>query len=61
MALIWGLLISCGTKLLETNINAKEPLLTLSKYLLTNAASNDGWGDGILGAIGLKKETISNK
>lgn len=61
VAAIWGLLISCGYKLLETNKNAKEPLLTLARYLLSISNTSDGWGEGLLGAIGFKKETISNK
>lgn len=59
--MIWGLLITCGSKLLECNDNAKEPLLKMSRYLQTTSNSADGWGEGLLGAIGLKKETISTK
>lgn len=61
LAIIWGLLITCGSKLLESNSNAREPLLTLARYLRSSSNISDGWGEGLLGAIGLKKETISNK
>lgn len=47
--------------MLETNENAREPLLTLARHLKTISNVSDGWGEGILGAIGLKKETTSNK
>lgn len=61
LAVIWGLLITCGSKLLEANPNAREPLLLLARYLRNSSNTSDGWGEGILGAIGLKKETVSNK
>lgn len=61
LAVIWGLLITCGSKLLEMNPNAREPLLLLARYLRVSSNVSDGWGEGILGAIGLKKETVSNK
>lgn len=46
---------------MEVNANAREPLITLARYLQAASNTNDGWGDGLLGAIGLKKETITNK
>lgn len=61
LVVIWGLLITCGFFLLEFNENAREPLLTLARHLKTISNVSDGWGEGILGAIGLKKETTSNK
>lgn len=45
----------------EFNKNAREPLLTLARYLQTTSNSSDSWGEGILGAIGLKKDSVSNK
>lgn len=54
-------MITCGYKLLETNSNAREPLLTLARHLKATSNVSDSWGEGFLGAIGLKKETISNK
>lgn len=61
LVIIWGLLITCGFKLLEINSNAREPLLTLARHLKSTSNVSDGWGEGLLGAIGLKKETTSNK
>lgn len=46
---------------MQSNSNAREPLQTLAQHLLAASNSSDGWGDGILGAIGLKKDAISNK
>lgn len=61
VAVIWGLLITCGSKLLESNANAKDPLLKMARYLQSISNPTDGWGEGLLGAIGLKRETISTK
>lgn len=61
LALIWGLLISCGQRLMECNSNAREPLITLARHLQASSNSSDGWGEGLLGAIGLKKDAVTNK
>lgn len=61
LIIIYALLIICGFNLLETNSNAREPLLTLARHLKSTSNVIDGWGDGLLGAIGLKKETTSNR
>lgn len=61
LALIWGLLISCGHRLMECNSNAREPLITLARHLQASSNSSDGWGEGLLGAIGLKKDDVTNK
>lgn len=61
LVIIWGLLITQGFKLLEFNSNAREPLLTLARHLKSTSNQSDGWGEGLLGAIGLKKDTVSNK
>lgn len=61
LAIIWGMMITCGHKLLESNPNVREPLLTLARHLKATSNVTDGWSEGILGAIGLKKDTISNK
>lgn len=61
LVIIWALLIVCGFTLLESNSNAREALLTLARHLKSTSNVSDGWGEGLLGAIGLKKETISNR
>ena len=61
MAILWGLIIVAGSEFLKYNANAKTQLLTLGQYLQTISNQTDGWGDGILGAIGLKKESITKK
>lgn len=61
LIIIYALLIVCGFNLLETNSNAREPLLTLARHLKSTSNVTDGWGEGLLGAIGLKKETTSNR
>lgn len=59
--MIWGLLIASGESLMKINSNACEPLVTLARYLQTSSNTSDGWGEGLLGAMGLKKDAITNK
>lgn len=61
VAMIWGLIVACGYQLLNVNENSKGQLLTLGRYLQTISNQSDGWGDGLLGAIGLKKDGFSKK
>lgn len=61
VAMIWGLIVACGYQLLNVNDNSKGQLLTLGRYLQTNSNQSDGWGDGLLGAIGLKRDGFSKK
>lgn len=61
VTMIWGLIVACGYQLLNVNDNSKGQLLTLGRYLQTISNQSDGWGDGLLGAIGLKKDGFSKK
>lgn len=61
VAMIWGLIVACGHQLLNVNDNSKGQLLTLGRHLQTISNQSDGWGDGLLGAIGLKKDGFSKK
>lgn len=63
LLILWGLITASGYQILQYNVNSKNPLLTLGRYLQTisNHSDGSGWGDGILGAIGLRKYSISNK
>lgn len=59
--MIWGLLITSGESLMQINPNAREPLVTLARHLQASSNTSDSWGEGLLGAIGLKKDAITNK
>lgn len=59
--LLWGLIISSGCKILKTNENSKNQLVTLARYLQVISTQSEGWGEGLLGAIGIKKDGISTK
>lgn len=61
IAMIWGLIVACGHQLLNVNDNSKGQLITLGGHLQTISNQSDGWGDGLLGAIGLKKDGFSKK
>lgn len=55
--LIIGLFIDVGMKSLN---EASSFLLALSRFLLNEVAVNESWGEGFLGAIGLRRDSISN-
>lgn len=40
---------------------SKRQLLIIGRYFQVNIAQPEGWGDGLLGAIGLRKDGQSNK
>lgn len=61
IAIIWGSMIIYGCKILQTEINAKKSLLMLARYLQTISTQSEGWSEGLLGVIGLKKDNITNK
>lgn len=56
--LVIGLFIQVGIQNLECSSTF---MLPLARYLLGSVSQSDGWGDGILGAIGLKRDPISNQ
>ncbi|XP_073818455.1 ectopic P-granules autophagy protein 5 isoform X2 [Musca autumnalis] len=62
MAVVWGSMISWGCRIFLTEPrNAKKPLIMLSRHLQHLSTQSEGWGDGLLGAIGLKKDIVTNK
>lgn len=60
-ALLWGLLIMSGGHITMRSEASKRQLLVIARYFQFNIAQPEGWGDGLLGAIGLKKDGQSNK
>lgn len=61
LALVWGLIISRGCRLLQRSQLAKKPLYMLARDLQIASTKAEGWSDGLLGVIGLKSENITNR
>ncbi|XP_037951372.1 ectopic P granules protein 5 homolog [Teleopsis dalmanni] len=61
LAIVWGLIISRGCKLLAVTEVAKKPLQMLGSYLALLSSQAESWGEGLLNAIGLKKDIITNQ
>lgn len=61
MAIVWGAIVSCGCRTLIENENAKKPLLMLARHFHVLSTQTEGWSDGLLGVIGFKKDSISNR
>lgn len=59
--LLWGFLIMSGGNIMKRSEIAKNQLLIVARFFQVNIAQPEGWGDGLLGAIGLKKDGQSNK
>ncbi|XP_017041076.1 LOW QUALITY PROTEIN: ectopic P granules protein 5 homolog [Drosophila ficusphila] len=60
MALVWGVIIARGCQILQSNQQVKKPLHMLARHLQIASTKAEGWGDGLLGVIGLKSEVITN-
>lgn len=61
LALVWGVIISRGCQILQVNQQVKKTLLMLARQLQVASTKAEGWSDGLLGAIGLKSEVITNR
>lgn len=61
LALVWGLIISRGCRLLQRSQLVKKPLYMLARDLQIASTKAEGWSDGLLGVIGLKSENITNR
>lgn len=58
--LLWGFLIMSGGHILRRSDLSKNQLLSIARYFVLNTNQPEGWGEGLLGAIGLLKESQSN-
>lgn len=59
---LWSLMIAFGVqRLRHSDTTAKQLLLTLGRFLQSASVHPDGWGDGVLGAFGLRRDGISNR
>lgn len=62
MALVWGAMISWGCRVIaQEPQNGRKPLIMLGRHLQIISTHAESWGDGILGAIGFKKDVVTNK
>jgi ectopic P granules protein 5 len=61
VALLWGFLIMSGAHIMKRSDASKKQLLILARFFHVNVSTPEGWGDGLLGAIGLKRDSQSNK
>nr|NP_650752.2 ectopic P-granules autophagy protein 5, isoform C [Drosophila melanogaster]Q9VE34.2 RecName: Full=Ectopic P granules protein 5 homolog [Drosophila melanogaster]AAF55595.2 ectopic P-granules autophagy protein 5, isoform C [Drosophila melanogaster] len=61
MALVWGVIIARGCQIAQVNQQVKKPLHMLARHLQIASTKAEGWGDGLLGVIGLKSEVITNR
>lgn len=62
MAIVWGAMISWGCRIMvEEPQNARKPLKMLARHLQIISTPSESWGDGLLGAIGFKKEVVTNR
>ncbi|KAM7362755.1 ectopic P-granules autophagy protein 5 [Cochliomyia hominivorax] len=62
LSVVWGAMISWGCKILTKEPqNARKPLIMLARHLQIISTQSESWGDGILGAIGFKKDVVTNK
>ncbi|XP_017037889.1 ectopic P granules protein 5 homolog [Drosophila kikkawai] len=61
MALVWGVIIARGCKILQVNQQMKKPLYMLARHLQIASTKAEGWSDGLLGVIGLKTEVITSR
>ncbi|CAG9807355.1 unnamed protein product [Chironomus riparius] len=59
--LLWCFLLMSYGYVLKSYCNAEKQLRIVAKYLQVTYSQNEGWGDGLLGAIGLKKDPQTNE
>lgn len=62
LAVVWGAMISWGCRIIEKEPqNARKSLTMLARYLQIVSTQAESWGDGLLGAIGFKKDVVTNR
>lgn len=60
-SLVWAFLIMSGGHMLKRSVAPKNQLLIIARYIQINLTQPEGWGEGLLGAIGLKRDAQTNK
>ncbi|XP_039453437.1 ectopic P granules protein 5 homolog isoform X1 [Culex pipiens pallens] len=59
LILLWGMMLVVGVEILKASSYGHNHLLTLARYLQTCSKDTEGWGEGLLGAIGIRKDGVS--
>ncbi|XP_058444577.1 ectopic P granules protein 5 homolog [Malaya genurostris] len=59
MILLWSMMVVIGVEIWKENFNSHSHLLTLARYLQCCSKESESWGEGLLGAIGIRKDGIS--
>lgn len=59
--LIWAFLIMSGTHILQRSEVSTKQLLLIARYFQVHLTQPEGWGEGLLGAIGLRRDGQTNK
>lgn len=53
------MMLVVGVEILKASSYGHNHLLTLARYLQTCSKDTEGWGEGLLGAIGIRKDGVS--
>lgn len=61
VCLLWGFLIMSGAHILQRSEVSMKQLLSIARFFQVNLTQPEGWGDGLLGAIGLRRDLQTNK
>lgn len=59
--LIWAFLIMSGAHILQRSEVSMKQLLVIARYFQVHLTQPEGWGEGLLGAIGLRRDGQTNK
>lgn len=59
--LLWAFLIMSGGHIMKRSEVSKNQLLAIARFVQVNLTQPEGWGEGLLGAIGLKRDDQTNK
>lgn len=61
LMLVYGVIIASCCQILIESENVQKTLLRMARYFQVQAQQVESWGEGLLGAIGLKKDAVSNR
>lgn len=61
VCLLWAFLIMSGGHIMKRSEVSKNQLLAIGRFFQINLTQPEGWGEGLLGAIGLKRDDQTNK
>lgn len=59
--LIWAFLIISGGHIMKRSDVSRNQLLAIARFIQVNLTQPEGWGEGLLGVIGLKRDDQTNK